>query len=162
MDTNTTRATRHIAAPRHEVYRALIDADAISQWKVPDGMTIDVHEHDGREGGTFRISLTYDGMLGEGKTSARTDTYHGHYETLVPDELVVEINEFESSDPAMRAPMTITVTLSDEDGGTRLVAAHEGLPASVPAEDNERGWEQSLAKLAALVERPRAVPQSRS
>ena len=58
--------------------------------------------------------------------------------------------------------MTITVTLSDEDGGTRLVAAHEGLPASVPPEDNELGWEQSLAKLAALVERPRAVPQSRS
>jgi len=95
METSTTRATRHIAAPRHEVYRALIDADAISRWKVPDGMTIDVHEHAGREGGTFRISLTYDEMLGEGKTSARTDTYHGHYETLVLDERVVEIDEFE-------------------------------------------------------------------
>ena len=153
MQTQSTRATRHIEAPRHEVYRALIDADAISRWKVPDGMTIQVHEHDAREGGRFRISLTYDGIQGEGKTSARADTYHGHYATLVPDEKVVEVNEFESKDPAMRAPMTISITLADEDGGARLVAVHEGLLASVPAADNELGWEESLAKLAALVER---------
>ena len=152
MQTQTTRATRHIAAPRHEVYRALIDADAISKWKVPAGMTIHIHEHDAREGGRFRISLTYDAVPGEGKTSASTDTYHGHYATLVPDEKLVEIDEFESTDPEMQAPMTITITLADEDGGTRLVAVHEGLPASVPAADNELGWEESLAKLAALVE----------
>jgi uncharacterized protein YndB with AHSA1/START domain len=152
MQTQTTRATRHIAAPRREVYRALIEADAIKQWKVPHGMRIEVHEHDGREGGRFRISLTYGEIPGEGKTSARTDTYHGHYETLVPDELVVEVDEFESSDPALGAPMRITITLAEEDGGTRLVAVHEGLPASVPAADNELGWEESLAKLAAFVE----------
>ncbi len=157
MQTQTTRATRHIAAPREEVYRALIDAEAISQWKVPDAMSIQVHEHDGREGGRFRISLTYDAIPGEGKTAARTDTYRGHYETLVPDELVVEVDEFESADPALSAPMTITVTLAEEDGGTRLVAVHEGLPESVPAADNELGWEQSLAKLAALVERRAGV-----
>ena len=154
MQTHTTRVSRHIDAPRAEVYRALIDADAISQWKVPDGMTIHVHEHEGREGGRFRISLTYDEIPGEGKTSTRTDTYHGHYATLVPGEKVVEVNEFESSDPALTAPMRITVTLADDDGGTTLSAVHEGLPASVPAEDNELGWRMSLAKLAALVERP--------
>jgi len=148
----TTRVSRHIDAPRAEVYRALIDTDAIGRWKVPDGMSIHVHEHEAREGGSFRISLTYDGAAGVGKSSARTDTYHGHYVTLVPDEKIVEIDEFESDDPGMSAPMTVSITLADDDGGTTLVAVHEGISESIPASDNELGWQLSLAKLANLVE----------
>jgi hypothetical protein len=41
---------------------------------------------------------------------------------------VVEIVEFETSDPAMSGEMTITTTLADADGGTRVTAVHEGLP----------------------------------
>jgi uncharacterized protein YndB with AHSA1/START domain len=156
VDTHTTRVTRHYDASRSAVYRALVDAEDIARWKVPDGMSILVHEHAAREGGRFRISLTYDGP-GVGKTTGRTDTYHGHYVHLVPHELVVEVDEFESDDDSLAVPMTITLTLRDEDGGTRLEAVHEGLPPSVPAADNELGWQQALARLADLVE-GRAVP----
>ena len=48
--------------------------------------------------------------------------------------------------------MTVSITLADEQDGTKLVAVHEGVPDSVPAADNELGWQLSLAKLAALVE----------
>jgi uncharacterized protein YndB with AHSA1/START domain len=73
---------------------------------------------------------------------------------LVPDQKVVEVDEFETGDPALSGPMTITVTLADaEDGGTELVAVHEGLPPGVREEDNELGWTESLTRLAALVER---------
>jgi hypothetical protein len=34
---------------------------------------------------------------------------------LVPNERVVEVDEFETTDPTMRGEMTITVTLSDTD-----------------------------------------------
>ena len=54
------RVSRHVKAPRSAVYRALLDADAIARWRVPDGMTSQVHEFDPREGGAFRVSLTYD------------------------------------------------------------------------------------------------------
>ncbi|MGY1808286.1 SRPBCC family protein [Blastococcus sp. SYSU D00669] len=149
----STRVTRHIAAPRPAVYRALLDRDAVARWKVPPGMTSEVHEWDAREGGRLRVSLTYDGADGVGKTTARTDTYSGRFAELVPDQRVVEVDEFESDDPALRGAMTITVTLADADGGgTDLVAVHEGLPDVVPAEANERGWRESLARLAALVE----------
>jgi len=51
---------------------------------VPSGMTSQVHEFEAREGGSFRISLTHDAATGTGKTTAHTDTYHGHFVKLVP------------------------------------------------------------------------------
>ena len=150
---NSTRITRLIKAPRAKVYAALIDADAIANWKVPTGMTSHVHAFEAREGGRFRISLTYDAQTGTGKTSAHTDTYHGHFVQLVPNERVVEVDEFETADPAMRGEMTITITLGDAaDGGTDLIAVHDGVPPGVSAADNEAGWQSALARLAALVE----------
>jgi hypothetical protein len=71
---------------------------------------------------------------------------------LVTNEQVVEVVEFETTDPAMRGEMTITFALSDANGGTDLFAVHDGVPPGVPPADNEAGWQSSLAKLAALVE----------
>jgi len=150
---NSTRTRRHVNALRAVVYRALLDPRAVAKWKVPDGMACHVHAFDAREGGAFRISLTYHAQTGTGKTTAHTDTYHGRFVKLVPNEQVVEVDEFETEDPALRGEMTITITLADATGGTDLLAVHEGLPRGVSPADNEIGWQMALAKLAALVER---------
>ena len=118
-------------------------------------MASQVHAFDPREGGAFRISLTYDAPTGTGKTSAHTDRYHGLFVKLVTNEQVVELVEFETADPEMRGEMTITITISLADadgGGTDVLAVHDGLPAGVPIADNEAGWHEALGKLAALVE----------
>jgi uncharacterized protein YndB with AHSA1/START domain len=151
-DVSSTRITRRLNASRATVYRALLDADAVATWMVPTGMTSHVHAFDPREGGAFRISLTYDTPTGTGKTTAHTDTYHGHFVRLVPNEQIVEVVEFETADPALRGEMTITITLADADGGTEITAVHDGLPPGLSTADNEVGWRSSLAKLAALVE----------
>jgi uncharacterized protein YndB with AHSA1/START domain len=93
---SSTRSRRYINAPRASVYRARLDERAVATWKVPTGMTCRIHAFDAREGGTFRISLAYDEPSGAGKTPAHTDVYHGHFETLVPNEQVVEVVEFET------------------------------------------------------------------
>ena len=149
---NSTQLSCHINAPRAAVYRALLDAETVAKWKVPDGMSCHVHTFDAREGGSFRISLTYDVPTGTGKTTAHTDTYHGRFVKLVPNEQVVEVDEFETEDPALRGEMTITITLADSEDGTDLIAMHDGLPIGVSTADNETGWQMALAKLAALVE----------
>jgi uncharacterized protein YndB with AHSA1/START domain len=142
-----------VNAPRVIVYCALLDAAAVVKWMVPDGMTSHVHMFDAREGGLFRISLAYDAPTGTGKTTPQTDTFHGRFVKLVPNELVVEEVEFETKNPAMRGEMTITFALADANGGgTDLFAVHDGLPRGLSAADNETGWRMSLAKLAALVE----------
>jgi uncharacterized protein YndB with AHSA1/START domain len=133
-------------------YRALLDADAVQAWRVPTGMTSEVHIFEPWEGGEIRISLTYEEPTETGKTSAHTDTYHGRFVKLVPNEQVVETVEFETGDLAMQGKMTIAITLADADGGTAIVAVHDGVPAGVAPADNETGWQDSLGNLAALVE----------
>ena len=147
----TTRVTQFIEAPRSAVYRALLDAEALEYWRVPDNMRAEVDELEPREGGRIRVSLTYRGK-GAGKTAGRTDTYHGHFERLVPDTEVVEVLEFETDDPALRGQMRITFTLVDARGGTEVIGVHEGVPDAVPPADNELGWQMSLRKLARFCE----------
>jgi len=148
----STRISRRVSAPRALVYRALLDARAVATWMVPAGMAAHVHAFDAREGGSIRISLTYDTPAGTGKTTAHTDTYHGRFVKLVTNELVVQVVEFETADPALQGEMTITISLADADGGTDVFAVHDGLPPGLSPADNEAGWQSSLAKLAALVE----------
>jgi uncharacterized protein YndB with AHSA1/START domain len=147
-----TRIRLRIAAPRAAVYRALLDARDVATWMVPTGMTSEVHTFEAREGGTFRISLTYDAPTNTGKTSAQTDTFHGRFVKLVPDELVVQAIEFETDDPAMQGEMIVTLALRDVDGATELEAVHDNVPRGVPPEQNELGWTISLGKLRELVE----------
>jgi uncharacterized protein YndB with AHSA1/START domain len=152
----STRVHRHVSAPRAAIYPLLLDPTAIVKWKVPDGMTAQVHSLEAREGGKIRVSLTYEAPEGAGKSAAHTDTYHGRFIRLVPDELVVEANEFETDDPALRGEMISTITLADAPGGgTDVVGIHENLPAGLSVADNETGWRMALAKLAALAEQRR-------
>ncbi|MGW6271910.1 SRPBCC domain-containing protein [Streptomyces sp. NPDC055060] len=148
----STQVSGHVNAPRAAVYRALVEADAIARWRVPDGMSSRVHAFDAREGGRFRVSLTYDEQSGTGKSASHTDTYQGHFAKLVPDEQVVEVLAFETEDAALGTTMTMTTTLTDADGGTDVLIVHEGIPDSVPAADNETGTRMALANLARLVE----------
>ena len=152
MATTSTRLSQHVNAPRANAYHSLLDARAVATWMVPSGMTSHVHVFDGREGGSFRISLTYDTPTGTGKTTAHTDTYHGRFIKLVPNEQVVEVTEFETADDSMRGEMTFTFTLTDAGGGTDVLAVHDNLPPGLSPADNETGWRMALEKLARLVE----------
>jgi uncharacterized protein YndB with AHSA1/START domain len=63
---SSARVSRHLKASPANVYHALINAEAVARWKVPTEMTCQVHTFDGREGGTFQVSLTYDALSMKG------------------------------------------------------------------------------------------------
>jgi uncharacterized protein YndB with AHSA1/START domain len=146
--------SRIIKAPRQKVYQAFVDPKAVGTWFAPDTMRARVHTFDPREGGEFRVSLTYQNPEDSqrGKTSGNTDTYHGRFVELVPYERIVEAIEFESQDPGFAGEMRMTVLLADADGGTEVSLLYENVPMGIRPEDNEAGSRQSLNKLATLVE----------
>ncbi|NUS53737.1 MAG: polyketide cyclase [Streptomycetaceae bacterium] len=149
----TTRVSRRIQASAETVYQALLDPAAVALWRVPDGMTSEVHEFEPREGGRFRVSLTYDAPDAQGKTVANTDTYHGRFTRLADGEEVVEVVEFETPDPLLAGAITMTTTLHPvDDGTTDVTITHTDMPDAIPAADNELGTRMALDKLAAWVE----------
>jgi uncharacterized protein YndB with AHSA1/START domain len=149
----STQVSRIIAAPRMTVYQACLDPDALASWRVPDNMEGQMHVFDPREGGAFRMSLTYQDLEQSpgGKTSEGTDTFQGRFVELVPGEKIVEIIEFESQDPGFVGEMKMTTRFSETAEGTEITVLCEGIPAGVRLEDNEAGSEQALRKLAALI-----------
>lgn len=152
MANASTRMHCRMNAPRESVYRALLDPRAVERWKVPHGMTSQIHDFNATEGGAFRVTLTYANIDGRGKTDTHSDTYHGRFVRLVPNEMVVEAMEFDTADPAMQGEMRITYLLTDANPGTDLHALHENLPSGVSPAENEAGWRMALENLANLVE----------
>ena len=94
----------------------------------------------------------YDDESRAGKSGGNVDTYQGYFRELVPDCRIVEVIEFETTDPELKGEMTITTSLEAVGGRTKLVVAFEGLPEGVSLDDNATGTAMSLSKLAKLVE----------
>ena len=148
-----TTTTVRVPAPAAAAFRACTDPVALATWRVPDTMTGEVHEFDARVGGHYRMSLTYAVADHDvpGKSDRHTDTFRGTFVELVPGERVVEVIEFETDDPDLAGPMTVTTTFAESDGITEVTVRHDHLPAGVRRADNELGTRQSLAKLRAYL-----------
>ncbi|HEX8228573.1 MAG TPA: SRPBCC domain-containing protein, partial [Chloroflexia bacterium] len=97
----STRVSQVVKAPREVVYGAFLEADAVASWLPPDGMRGQIHTFEPREGGKFRMSLTYLDRLDRprGKTSDDTDASEGSFVELLPYEKIVWAVEFDSDQP---------------------------------------------------------------
>jgi uncharacterized protein YndB with AHSA1/START domain len=152
----TTSVSKVINAPRHAVYQAFLDGNAVASWLAPDNMRGAVDTFEPREGGKIRLSLTYlnveDSPDGKGgKSSEDTDIVQGRIIELVPDEKIVWLTEFESQDPAFSGAMTLIWSLTDVDGGTEVTVRCENIPRGIRPEDNEAGSRSTLENLAAFL-----------
>ncbi len=153
--TRTDSAARVIPASPQAVYAALVDPDALVQWLPPEGMTGRFEWFDLRNGGGYRLVLTYSGVSsGQGKATSDTDVVDARFVELVPAECVVQAVTFESDDPAFSGTtMTVTWTLSVTEEGTLVDVRASDVPAGISAEDHAVGLASSLANLAAYVGR---------
>lgn len=152
MAERKTILNAQIKASKSKVYHALLDKELIHKWKVPDEMQCIVHEYNAIVNGRIRISLVYDDVNEVGKTFQNIDTYHGYFKKLIPNELIIEIDEFESDDLTLKGFMTITYSLSESLKGTNLTVVHANLPIGVSLSDNEIGWKMALESLTKLLE----------
>jgi uncharacterized protein YndB with AHSA1/START domain len=113
-----------------------------------------VHAFEAREGGAFRISLTYlePDHSPRGKTLDHTDVVQGRFLELILDERIVQLIEFESKDPAFAGPMTMTWTLADVPGGTEVTILCQNEPEGIRPDDHVTGMRSTLENLAAFTE----------
>ena len=140
---NTVKFHRVLRATPERVYRAFLDADAMSKWLPPHGFTGKVHHMDAVVGGTYRMSFT-------NFSTGQTHAFGGKYVELVPHERIRYTDVFD--DPNLAGEMQTTVSLTQVSCGTELHIVQEGLPEVIPVEQCYLGWQESLSLLALLVE----------
>jgi len=143
MATGTVRLQRVLRANPERVYRAFLDADAMTKWLPPYGFTCKVHHMDPTVGGTYKMSFT-------NFTTGHGHSFGGEYRELVPHERIRYTDMFD--DPNLPGEMQTTVTLMEVSCGTELNILQEGVPEAIPLEMCYLGWQESLAQLAKLVE----------
>ena len=147
----TDSASRLIKASAEKIYRAFVDPDAWVRWLPPHGMTGEMHHFDPRPGGTYRMTLNYNGA-GAGKSSAETDVVKGTFVEFVPNDRVVQKVEFESNDPAFAGTMTMSWSLAAAEDGTEVTITAENVPPRISKDDHDAGLRSTLENLAAFVE----------
>lgn len=140
---STVRLHRVLVTKPEKVYRAFVEPDAISSWLPPFGFICTVHELDARQGGKHRMSF-------RNFTTGGSHSFGGTYLELVPGERLVYTDRFD--DPGLAGEMKVTVTLKAVSMGTELTIEQEGIPDAIPEAACYLGWQESLRKLAKLVE----------
>jgi uncharacterized protein YndB with AHSA1/START domain len=140
---NTVRLHRVLATKPEKVYRAFLEPDAVASWLPPFGFTCTVHELEAKEGGKHRMSF-------RNFTTGHSHSFGGTYLELVPGETLVYSDVFD--DPNLPGEMKVTVRLRAVSVGTEMTVVQENVPDLIPVEACYLGWQESLRKLANLVE----------
>ncbi|CAM3346803.1 Activator of Hsp90 ATPase homolog 1-like protein [Paracoccus aminovorans] len=83
-------------------------------------------------------------------TTGHSHAFGGTYLELVPGKRLVYTDRFD--DPNMPGEMTVTVDLKQVSVGTEIAIEQQGVPDMIPAEACYLGWQDSLHKLAKLVQ----------
>lgn len=95
------------------------------------------------KGGSFKMSF-------RNFSTGNSHSFGGTYQELRPNEFLKYTDTFD--DPNLPGEIITTVSLRKNIAGTDIKIDQEGIPAAIPAEMCYLGWQESLEKLAKLVE----------
>ena len=143
MPDNSVSLHRVLKASPEKVYRAFTEAIAIASWLPPYGFLCTVHEMNVRVEGTFKMSF-HNFSTGNGHS------FGGKYLEIKPNAFLKYTDIFD--DPNLPGEMTTSVWLQKVSVGTEIKVFQENIPSVIPAEMCYLGWQESLEKLAKLVE----------
>ncbi|WP_186759937.1 SRPBCC domain-containing protein [Planococcus sp. CPCC 101016] len=146
-------ASRVIMATPKAIYDAFLNPEALASWLPPTGMSATIDKFDPYEGGSYKITLTYDSLDSNlGKTLDHTDVSQGTFSKLVSDTKIVLAGQFDSEDPAFAGEMIQTWYLEAVLEGTKVTIVCENVPEGIRKEDHDAGLNSTLENLALFTE----------
>jgi uncharacterized protein YndB with AHSA1/START domain len=150
----TTQNSLDIKATQENIYNAFINPVSLEIWQAPGEMTAKIHNFDLRIGGGYQMSLFYPDNENEmtGKTAGREDRYTARFVELIPNKKIVQVINFDTSNPDFMGEMIMEVVLKPIDNGTNVTFTFKNIPIGIKPADNEAGTISSLKKLAKYVE----------
>ena len=125
----------------------------MESWLPPAGMTGRMERFDFRDGGSYRMRLTYtDENRGAGKSSADSDEVEVIFVRLVEDRCIEQAVTFDSEDPRFSGVMRMTWTFTPAPKGTDVSVRCENVPEGISPEDHAAGLRSTLENLAKFTE----------
>jgi len=143
MSNNTVTLHRVLKATPEKVYRAFTEPNALSFWIPPYGFLCVVHSIDVKVGGSYKMSFI-------NFSTGNGNSFGGKFLEIKPNEFIKHTDKFD--DPNFPGEMITSIWLKKVSCGTELKIVQEGIPSSIPVEMCYLGWQESLEKLAKLVE----------
>jgi uncharacterized protein YndB with AHSA1/START domain len=143
MKNNSVTLHRVLKANPEKVYRAFTEPNAMASWLPPYGFIGVVHQLDVRVGGSYKMSFI-------NFSTGNGHSFGGEFLEIKPNEFIKYTDKFD--DPNMAGEMTTSIWLSKVSCGTELKIIQEGIPSVIPTEMCYLGWQESLEKLAKIVE----------
>ncbi|RYY26941.1 MAG: polyketide cyclase [Chitinophagaceae bacterium] len=143
MSDNNVSLHRVVKTSPEKLFRAFTEADAIASWLPPYGFLCTVQSMDVKVGGSFHMSF-------RNFSTGYSHSFGGIYLEVQPGELLKYSDTFD--DPNLPGEMITTVRFRKTIIGTEIKILQEGIPEQIPADMCYLGWQDSLDKLARLVE----------
>lgn len=143
MASNNVSLHRVLKAPPEKVFRAFTEPNAIASWLPPYGFLCTVHEMNVKVDGTYKMSF-------QNFSTGNGHSFGGKYLEIRPEEFIKYTDKFD--DPNLPGEMMTSVWLKKVVVGTEIKILQEDIPVMIPAEMCYLGWQESLEKLAKLVE----------
>jgi uncharacterized protein YndB with AHSA1/START domain len=145
-------ASRVIEAPVLEVFRAFERPDAMEKWMPPVGMVARILHFDFREGGSYRMRLTYPaGDRGHGKSTETSDVVEVKPVSITEGREIQPEVEFQAEDPVFAGVMRMTWSFEAQGFGTVVSVRAENVPEGVRSEDHEEAMRSTLVNLGAFL-----------
>jgi uncharacterized protein YndB with AHSA1/START domain len=131
------------------IYQAFAEPKAMERWLPPTNMSGHMLAFDFREGGFYRMRLTYnEPHHAPGKSSEDSDEVEVQILKLIANERIEQAVTFDAEDPAFAGVMKITWTFTAVPEGTEVRVRCDHVPPGIRPEDHEAGLRSSLANLA--------------
>ena len=143
MANNNVSLHRVLKASPEKVYRAFTEANALASWIPPYGFLCTVHEMNLQVEGTYKMSF-------QNFSTGNSQSFGGKYIEIKPNEFLKYTDVFD--DPSLPGQIITSVWLQKVLVGTEIKILQENLPEMIPVEMCYLGWQESLEKLAKLVE----------
>ena len=143
MSNNSVTLHRILKAKPEKVYRAFTESNALASWLPPYGYICVVHSMDVKPGGNYKMSFI-------NFSTGNAHSFGGEYLEIKPNEFLKYTDVFDN--PDLPGEMITSVWLTKVSVGTELKVIQEGIPAAIPTEMCYLGWQDSIEKLAKLVE----------
>jgi uncharacterized protein YndB with AHSA1/START domain len=145
-DGDVTEIRHRFAVPPATVFAAFMDGAIVSRWLTPSPeVVLEVLQFDVRVGGSYRFAYHV-----PGKGTMRVN---GLYRRVEPPSTIEFSWNIEPPDEHAGVRSEVTIRLTPDGSGTRLVIRHTQLAQAGAIKRHAAGWRGAIDRLSTMLER---------